>query len=413
MKKISLLLLSILLTGATFAQEAVLTAWTFDNLAPSNDTSSTPLTIASNTDIGIQTGTAMIYADGTNGSSALSNAAINPQITSFSGNVMNDPRSFQSAGKALALASNSTNGKAIVFKFSTTGYQNAVITYATRGTATGFTQHAWAYSTDGVNFTSFTTLEAVTTDAWAVKTIDFSTITALNNAQNVYLQLTVTGATNATGNNRIDNFVVKAVPAGPDVYAPKIADFEVVTPTSLAITFNEPVTAATAEVATNYVLTGYNVTTATLANQVDITLTISPALVEGESYSLTVTNITDLAGNEMTDSTFSFTYGVASEFVVNSIAELRAKWTAPLNPDALTFGDIEYKLAGEVIVTAINDSYRNQKFIQDATGALVIDDQTGMIRTLDIGDKVTNFYGTLTDYYGLLQLVVTRDCSPV
>ncbi|MEG1556258.1 MAG: hypothetical protein RR356_05985, partial [Bacteroidales bacterium] len=70
MKKISLLLLSILLTGATFAQEAVLTAWTFDNLAPSNDTSSTPLTIASNTDIGIQTGTAMIYADGTNGSSA-------------------------------------------------------------------------------------------------------------------------------------------------------------------------------------------------------------------------------------------------------------------------------------------------------------------------------------------------------
>ncbi len=65
-----------------------------------------------------------------------------------------------------------------------------------------------------------------------------------------------------------------------------------------------------------------------------------------------------------------------------------------------------------MIVTGINNSYRHQIFIQDATGAIVIDDPNGkVVSALEAGDEITGLYGTLTDYYGLLQFAVTEEFS--
>lgn len=75
--------------------------------------------------------------------------------------------------------------------------------------------------------------------------------------------------------------------------------------------------------------------------------------------------------------------------MVSNIAALRAA-----NPDGTTV----YHLTGEVILT-FQQSFRHQKYIQDATGAILIDDQPGVITTpYNIGDGITGITGTLSRY---------------
>ena len=209
----------------------------------------------------------------------------------------------------------------------------------------------------------------------------------------------------------LDNVIVTSQELGPDTEAPFVAS---VNPSdnSLAVTFNEALDPASAQTVSNYHLdNNINVTSASLNGSV-VTLAVSPALSEGGTYTLIVNNIADVAGNVMTADTVTFTYGVDAEFQVANIAALRAKWTSPLDVDGTHFGSEVYKLTGNVIVTGINNSYRHQIFIQDATGAIVIDDPSGkIVSALEAGDEITGLYGTLTDYYGLLQFAVTEEFS--
>ena len=111
-------------------------------------------------------------------------------------------------GSALSLVANTANGKSIVFAFSMTERSDLVVTYASRGTSTGFTTHTWAYSTDGSNWTTFDTKTGRNATTYTTQTL--TTVSALNNASNAYLRLTVTGATDGSGNNRIDNIQLNA-----------------------------------------------------------------------------------------------------------------------------------------------------------------------------------------------------------
>ena len=203
----------------------------------------------------------------------------------------------------------------------------------------------------------------------------------------------------------LDNIVVTSQLAGPDTIGPVMAN---VTPSenALAVTFNEALDPSTAQNVSNYSLdNGISVTSATLNGSV-VTLGISPALVEGSTYTLIVNNVADVAGNVMTADTITFTYGVSTEFQVANIAELRSK---------LDFTDIavnnadhtEYKLTGEVVVTAIA-AYNNQKVLQDASGAILVYDPEDKLGALEVGDKVKDLYGTLTNYYGFLEFKPTQ-----
>jgi hypothetical protein len=98
----------------------------------------------------------------------------------------------------------------LVIKFSMTGYENPILTFATRGTSTGFSTHQWSWSTDNVSYTNFGTNTANTGSTFTVKTLDLSAINSVDNVATVYLKLTVSGATSASGNNRLDNFVINA-----------------------------------------------------------------------------------------------------------------------------------------------------------------------------------------------------------
>ncbi len=68
-----------------------------------------------------------------------------------------------------------------------------------------------------------------------------------------------------------------------------------------------------------------------------------------------------------------------------------------------------YTLTGEALVT-FTQTFRNQKFIEDATGAILIDDNNGIITTAYvIGDGVTGLTGTLSEYNGMMQFVPSQD----
>lgn len=94
--------------------------------------------------------------------------------------------------------------------------------------------------------------------------------------------------------------------------------------------------------------------------------------------------------------TVNFT--VANTTSVGDIATLRA---GVLND--------YYELTGEALLT-YQQSFRGQKFIEDATGAILIDDTSGTITTsYAIADGITGIKGQLTTFGGMMQFVPTED----
>jgi hypothetical protein len=79
---------------------------------------------------------------------------------------------------------------------------------------------------------------------------------------------------------------------------------------------------------------------------------------------------------------------------VANLAELRAAFSGK---------DEFYQVTGEVVLT-FRQSFRNQKYIQDATAAILIDDDPGIMTTeYEIGDGLTGMIGSLTEYGNMLQ----------
>lgn len=89
-------------------------------------------------------------------------------------------------------------------------------------------------------------------------------------------------------------------------------------------------------------------------------------------------------------------FSVASITQVSDIASLRAG----------TLGEF-YELTGEAVITYIvTENTRNQKYIQDNTGGILIDDPSGTITTsFNIGDGMTGIKGELSQFSGVLQFV--------
>ncbi|MEN6446083.1 MAG: chitobiase/beta-hexosaminidase C-terminal domain-containing protein [Candidatus Cloacimonas sp.] len=68
-----------------------------------------------------------------------------------------------------------------------------------------------------------------------------------------------------------------------------------------------------------------------------------------------------------------------------------------------------YRLTGQAVLT-FQQANRNQKYVQDATAAIVIDDPSGIITTTyALYDGITGITGTLSVYSGLLQFVPLAD----
>jgi endonuclease/exonuclease/phosphatase family metal-dependent hydrolase len=203
----------ILLCSQIAQSQTSLAVWTFDVLAALPNT---PTSISPTANGDSQSLSAALYADGTHGSSSWKTSTSGNELTSQAGTILNDPRSPATAGTALTLANSSANGKSIVIKFSMTGLRDPVATFTLRSTTTGFSTHVWSWSTDGQSFVVADTYSTTRNSTFYLQTLDLSGINELDGAQNVYLKLTVNGASASNGNNRIDNINLTAtVPALP------------------------------------------------------------------------------------------------------------------------------------------------------------------------------------------------------
>ncbi|MBE0639140.1 MAG: choice-of-anchor J domain-containing protein [Bacteroidales bacterium] len=93
------------------------------------------------------------------------------------------------------------------------------------------------------------------------------------------------------------------------------------------------------------------------------------------------------------------TYTIITPIQVANLGELRA-----------AFPSTDYfKINGEVVLT-FQQTFRNQKYIQDANGAILIDDLSGKITTAyNLGDGITGMIGTVTEFGNMLQFVPAFD----
>jgi hypothetical protein len=86
---------------------------------------------------------------------------------------------------------------------------------------------------------------------------------------------------------------------------------------------------------------------------------------------------------------------------VPDIATLKVQGVSP---------DLVYRITGEVIVTHLQTAYRGQFYIQDATGALLVDDAPGVIETdYELYDGITGFTGKLGMFQDMFQFLPTED----
>lgn len=96
-------------------------------------------------------------------------------------------------------------------------------------------------------------------------------------------------------------------------------------------------------------------------------------------------------------------YTFATSNDITSIAQLRQQ---------VADNSTVYTLSSEAILT-FQQTHRKQKFIQDATAAILIDDNSGLITTAyDIADGISNISGKLSDYFGMLQFIPVADPGP-
>lgn len=121
-----------------------------------------------------------------------------------------------------------------------------------------------------------------------------------------------------------------------------------------------------------------------------------------EGTTVTAIAYVDVFSSETASVTYVIVETVAP-VEVNTLAELRA---------GETDGTI-YHFNGEAVVTFAMD-FRNQKYIQDETAAILIDDNDGIIsNAFQTGDGISDLTGTLYDYNGLLEFVPTMNAAPV
>ena len=127
-----------------------------------------------------------------------------------------------------------------------------------------------------------------------------------------------------------------------------------------------------------------------------------------------VTNATDLSGDAAARTTTVFvtsangtttqTYNILFNPII-AVADLAALRAV----DAADYGRI-YQVTGEVVVSGINDSQRHQKYVQDGSAGIIIDDNDAVITTVySVGDGITGLTGSLSEYNNLLQFIPYRD----
>jgi uncharacterized protein YjdB len=234
------------------------------------------------------------------------------------------------------------------------------------------------------------------TVAWSVNDLNLAAVDA-NGLVKAFNNGAVTVTATATDGSDINGSLVITL-SGQTAYTPV---------TSITVAG----TAAATTIATDggtlqmvATLTPETPTDATVTWSVDKTsiATIDDAgLLTANGVGLNGVVIITATANDGSGQTGSATITISNQIKqLTSVADLRAE---TVNNDAVL------QLTNEVLLTYTLE-YRNTKFVQDETGAILIDDNDGILTTeYDINDGITGLKGTLTEYANQLQFVPLTD----
>ncbi len=128
----------------------------------------------------------------------------------------------------------------------------------------------------------------------------------------------------------------------------------------------------------------------------NVTSPFAITTTDGSSYAVTVDLVN---GGVLATSSTDFSVGTLN--AIANLAALRAAF--PTQTDGTV-----YTLNNEVFINYAT-GFRSQKFIQDATAGILIDDSAGNITSGARGDGLTGIYGTLSEFNNMLQFIPLAD----
>ncbi len=367
MKKTILILAAILALGLVYGQNLVY-YWNFNANVPATD-QNWAQPIAANV------GTASLTYTFT-------------EAYSFTGTTINGTDGEVNGGSFCPRGGleNVNNGAWFTLSASTVGYDSVVLSYPTRKTSTGFTTQEVKYT---INGTDWLTKETVNISAYEnnwvatqLVTVDFSGTPGVGNNPNFAIRIVLTGAASAVGNNRFDNIRIHGV-AGNTVATPIFSPpgGSYTTPQTVTISCTTPNSSIF------YTIDGTAPTPASTPYSMPLTIA-------------TATTVKAIATAPGMSNSIVATAVYAFPVTVANLSALRA---SPAD------GTTVYTVSGEVVLS-FKQTFRNQKYVQDAGAGVLIDDQFGVITTVyNVGDGITGISGKISEYGGMLQFVPTAN----
>jgi len=287
-----------------------------------------------------------------------------------------------------------------LFVIGNTGVTGAGLTLPSNGLQNGADAVAifQASDTDFPNDTAITTTNLIDVMVYGTNDSDdtglltgFGETTQYNDTATESLQLTDDQTSYVAGTptpNALNNL------SNPSLSIDSPSDNNVFTPgtTSVDISFTTG----------NFTLGGTDVVEYIVNGGTPMTTTSSPvaiSVMDGQSYTVTL-ELKDAGGSLTPQVLETINFSVGNLTSVSNIAALRAG----------TVGSF-YTLTGEAILT-FQQSFRNQKFIEDGTGGILVDDNSGVLTTVySVGDGITGITGELGDFNGLLQFIPSADAG--
>jgi hypothetical protein len=233
MNKLLVIIICAAMTAAASQAQILVAAWDFQTTTTGGTaTAAAPATPKVYT---ANFGTGSLYFDGSFGSSdwfVPASGSTNTELNAFTGSIANTTASdgtlLSSVTGSGALAviggagtspNHAANGKSAVFVFSMVGKTDLSISLSAQRTSTGFTTQLWEYSADGGttwgnigSFISGTTSGSLASSFSTSGVLSLPTFSDLDGIADARVRVTFTGATASSGNNRLDNIQLNAVP---------------------------------------------------------------------------------------------------------------------------------------------------------------------------------------------------------
>lgn len=299
----------------------------------------------------------------------------------------------------------------------TTGKTNIVVAWDQRNSNTGANRMRLQYTLNGTTWVNFEASAANATNinstsqedggydnglyivnagaTWFSRTANFTAIAGANNNPNFGIRILTAfesgtsaygaagGGTYGTGGTyRFDNLSFGFTDSNT-VLPPVIAPNGGICSAPIQVS----ITCPTADAQIRYTLDGNDPTEAS-------TLYANPFEVSTTTTVKAIAYKTGMDASSIVSATYSFPVNIAN------LSLLRQQ-----NPDGTTI----YRVQNEVLLSYFQ-SFRYNKFVQDANAGILIDDYNHVITTnYNINDGITGITGKISEYNGMLQFVPVAD----